>query len=189
MISQLFRKNNPENPEEKPAGTEEKAETAQEEAPAEETTGKKKKEKKKKTPMQELISCILTFLAALAIATFVRAYWVEPVRVDGTSMTNTLQDGEIVLVSKSAYRKNDPQRNDIVICRYPKRVDREINLGAALAVTQYEIFVKRRERYSQKCRLIWARMNISSSAITAIPPTTAAGRMWAPSPAARSWAR
>lgn len=146
MISQLFHKNNPKKPEENPvnpAETDEKNEAAQGENPAEETNGKKKKEKKKKTPMQELISCILTFLAALAIATLVRAYWVEPVRVDGTSMTNTLQNGEIVLVSKSAYRKAEPQRNDIVICRYPKRVDREINFGAALAVTQYEIFVKR----------------------------------------------
>lgn len=147
MISQLFNKNNPEKPEETPAAnpaeTEENPDAVQGETPAEETAGKKKKEKKKKTPKQELMSCILTFLAALAIATLVRAYWVEPVRVDGTSMTNTLQNGEIVLVSKTAYRNAEPQRNDIVICRYPKRVDREINLGAALAVTQYEIFVKR----------------------------------------------
>lgn len=146
MISQLFHKNNPEKPEETPAvnpAETEENEGTQGETQAEETAGKKKKEKKKKTPKQELMSCILTFLAALAIATFVRAYWVEPVRVDGTSMTNTLQNGEIVLVSKSAYRNAEPQRNDIVICRYPKRVDKEINFGAALAVTQYEIFVKR----------------------------------------------
>ena len=120
-----------------------------EETDAQETDepGKKhrraKKEKKKKTPKQEMISLIITFITALLVATLVRAFVAEPVRVDGESMTNTLQDGEIVLVSKMAYWSNDPQRNDIVICRYPNRVAREINFGAALAVTEYEIFVKR----------------------------------------------
>ena len=68
---------------------------------------------------------------------------VELIRVDGTSMTNTLQNGEIVVVSKLAYLTGEPQRNDIVICRYPNRVDSTINLGAAMAIDFHTLFVKR----------------------------------------------
>lgn len=106
---------------------------------------KKKKEKKKKTVGQEILSWIWTLLAALAIATLVRAFIAEPVRVDGTSMTNTLQDGEIVLVSKMAYGKGTEgmKRGDIVICRYPNRTNGSFHLGAGLSLDSYEIFVKR----------------------------------------------
>ena len=106
---------------------------------------KKKKEKKKKTVGQEIMSWVWTILAALAIATIVRAFIAEPVRVDGTSMTNTLQDGEIVLVSKMAYGKGTEgmKRGDIVICRYPGRTKGSFHLGAGLSLDSYEIFVKR----------------------------------------------
>ena len=60
----------------------------------------KKKEKEKNKPLaQKIMSWILTLLGAIVVALLVRAYIAEPIRVDGTSMTNALQDGEIVLVS------------------------------------------------------------------------------------------
>ena len=108
----------------------------------------KKKEKEKNKPLaQKIMSWILTLLSALVLACLFRMYIAEPIRVDGTSMTNTLQDGEIVLVSKLAYLRGDMQRNDIVICRYPGRVNEngasQINLGAALSLDVYTLFVKR----------------------------------------------
>ena len=104
---------------------------------------KKKKEKVKKTLKQEILSWVWTLLSAVIIASLIRAFVVEPIRVDGTSMTNTLQDGEIVLVSKLDYLFGKMQRNDVVICRYPGRIDRSINLGAALALDSHTLFVKR----------------------------------------------
>ena len=108
----------------------------------------KKKEKEKNKPLaQKIMSWILTLLGAVVVAMAVRAYIAEPIRVDGTSMTNTLLDGEIVLVSKLAYRNGDMKRNDIVICRYPGRVNengaKQFNLGAALSLDTYTLFVKR----------------------------------------------
>ncbi len=41
------------------------------------------------------------------------------VRVDGYSMLPTLNDGEYVLVSKLAYRKELPRRGDIIVFRFP----------------------------------------------------------------------
>ncbi len=103
----------------------------------------KKEKQKKKTVKEEIMSWILTLLAAVVIALLIRMYIGEAIRVDGTSMTNTLQDGEIVLVSKMAYLFGDMERNDIVICRYPNREQWTFNFGASLGLTQYTIFVKR----------------------------------------------
>ena len=108
-------------------------------------TRKKKKEKVKKTVGQEIMSWVWTLLAALAIATLVRTFIAEPVRVDGNSMANTLQDGEIVLVSKMAYGKGTKgmERGDIVICQYPNRLSGYLHLGGGLSLKNNTIFVKR----------------------------------------------
>lgn len=108
--------------------------------------GKKAKEKKKKTVGQEVIGWLLTLLVAAVAACLIRTLLFEPIRVDGESMTNTLQDGEIVLVTKPAYLRGDIQRGDIVICRYPNRnTQTNLNLGGSFEVTftHHTQFVKR----------------------------------------------
>ncbi|NCB36851.1 MAG: signal peptidase I, partial [Clostridia bacterium] len=47
----------------------------------------------------------------------------EPIRVDGQSMCDTLQDQEIMLVTKPEYLLGEPQRGDVVICKYPGRTE------------------------------------------------------------------
>ncbi len=106
--------------------------------------GKKaKKDKPKKTVGQEIMSWVVTLLAAVVIASLVRMYIFEPIRVDGRSMSNTLADGEIVFCSKIDYWTADPQRGDIVICRYPDRNEVLFNIGASIEVTEHTLFVKR----------------------------------------------
>lgn len=80
-----------------------------------------KPEKEKKTPLQELLSWILTLGMAVVIAFAIRTLLFEPVRVDGSSMCDTLVDGEIMLVTKPEYLLGDPQIGDVVICHYPGR--------------------------------------------------------------------
>jgi signal peptidase I len=106
---------------------------------------KKKKEKVKKSLGMEILSWVWTILIAFAVAMVVRAVIFEPVRVDGHSMDDTLDDKEIMLVSKFDYnsvwfsfpwqsneaKENAPRINlfgnpkqfDVVICRYPGRGD------------------------------------------------------------------
>lgn len=97
----------------------------QENQPVEETPKKKrwfsKKEKVKKTPAQEIREWIVTLAAAIVIALVVREFIFEPVRVDGSSMANTLVDGEVMFVTKPEYFMGDPERFDVVICHYPDR--------------------------------------------------------------------
>jgi len=85
------------------------------------TQKKVKKEKPKKTVGQEILSWVVTLVAAVAIALAIRYVLFEPIRVDGESMTNTLQDNEIVLATKPEYLFGSPKRGDIVICNYPNR--------------------------------------------------------------------
>lgn len=108
--------------------------------------GKNKKEKKKKTVGQEILSWVGTLLLAVVIAMTIRAFLFEPIRVDGRSMLETLQDGEIVLVTKPAVLMNKLKRGDVVIVRFPNRSKAaSIRLGAPvdLSFVSHELFVKR----------------------------------------------
>ena len=80
-----------------------------------------KKGKPKKTLKQEIISWVVTIVTAVALALVIRTFIFEPIRVDGSSMADTLQNGEITFTFKTGYLFNDPQRHDVVICRYPNR--------------------------------------------------------------------
>ena len=75
------------------------SEKKKKETPVEENTGKKKK-KVKRTLGQEILSWVLTILVAVVAALVIRSIVFEPVRVDGSSMDDTLANGEIMFVSK-----------------------------------------------------------------------------------------
>ncbi len=106
---------------------------------------KTKKEKKKKTMLQEIASFVLDVLVLFTAFMLLRTFVAEPVVVKGTSMTHTLQNKEVVLVSKMAYGKGTEgmQRGDIVICHYPGRTEGSWHLGANLTLTHHTVFVKR----------------------------------------------
>ena len=105
----------------------------------------RKNEKKKKSVKREIFEWILTVVVAVLIALPIRAFIFELVRVDGGSMDNTLANGEIMFVTKYDYASTwlclpwqdaetkeqakrittggEPERFDVVICRYPGRGD------------------------------------------------------------------
>ncbi len=62
----------------------------------------------------------IIFLVGLVIAMLIlRMFVVEPVRVEGPSMMNTLQNGERCLVEKVSFLFSKPKTGDIVIVRFP----------------------------------------------------------------------
>ena len=61
------------------------------------------------------------FVCCVAAALFLRVFVAEFVKVKGRSMLPTLQNGEVMLVSRGDYRLGQPQRFDVVICHYPGR--------------------------------------------------------------------
>ncbi len=101
--------------------------------------------KKKKTLTREILEWILTIVVAVVLAIPLKAFGFEMVRVEGGSMDNTLANGEVMFVTKYDYTSvwlsfpwqddeskekaarittgGNPQRFDVVICRYPGRGD------------------------------------------------------------------
>jgi len=88
-----------------------------------ETEQKPEDQKKKTNVKKEIISWVLTLGAAAIAALVIRTFLFEPIRVDGQSMCDTLQDGEIMLVTKPEYLLGDPEFGDVVICKYPGRTE------------------------------------------------------------------
>jgi len=69
----------------------------------------------------ELLSWLKELAIAAVIVLLVAAFLIQPVRVKGESMLDTLQDGEVMLVTKPEYLFGDPAFGDVVICHYPGR--------------------------------------------------------------------
>ena len=107
-----------------------------------------KKEKPKKSMKQEIFEWIMVFVVAAAMAFVVRTFIFEPVRVDGSSMLDTLVDNEYMIATKFDYLLDNPERFDIVICDYPNtddgmyRVKRVIGLpGEVIQLLGGELYV------------------------------------------------
>lgn len=83
----------------------------------------KNNEKVKKSIKREIFEWVMVFVVAAAMAFVVRTFIFEPVRVDGSSMLDTLTDGEYMIATKFDYIFGDPERFDIVICNYPNTND------------------------------------------------------------------
>ena len=86
-----------------------------------EQTATEETKKKPTNWKKELLSWIMTFVVAVAVALPIRTFVFEPIRVDGQSMCDTLQDGEVMIVTKPEYLVGDPERGDVIICKYPGR--------------------------------------------------------------------
>lgn len=67
--------------------------------------------------LETLILAILLFLAINAIS--------ARIRVDGSSMVPTLQNGQFVMVSRLAYILGEPSRGDVVVFHYPRDPEQE----------------------------------------------------------------
>ena len=109
---------------------------------------KAKKEKPKKSMKHEIFEWVMVFVVAAALAFVVRTFIFEPVRVDGSSMLNTLTDSDFMIATKFDYLLGDPERFDIVICDYPNtddgmyRVKRVIGLpGETIELRAGELYV------------------------------------------------
>lgn len=65
--------------------------------------------------MNNFIKEWVPYIAIIVIVILVRTYIVTPVIVRGDSMYNTLEDGEVLFLSKISYRLDDIKRFDIVV--------------------------------------------------------------------------
>ncbi len=83
--------------------------------------GEAPSEKKKTNWKKELREWIVSLAVALLIVFVVRTFFFTLIRVDGSSMENTLLSGERLFVTVLDMKLSAPERGDVVICHYPNR--------------------------------------------------------------------
>lgn len=74
------------------------------------------KEKFNKKSFWELVRFALL---ALAIVVPIRVFIAQPFIVDGSSMSPTFENGQYLIVDEISYRLENPERDDVVVFRYP----------------------------------------------------------------------
>ena len=68
---------------------------------------------------REVISGVQTLLSAAVYATLIVTFGVQVARVDGQSMSPTLEDHDRLIVNKFVYEIGEPRPGDIVMLYYP----------------------------------------------------------------------
>lgn len=77
--------------------------------------------KPKKSFWRELREWVVSLLVALVVVLFLQNFVFTLIRVDGSSMSPTLSDGERLFVTVYDAKFGTVDRGDIVICHYPNR--------------------------------------------------------------------
>lgn len=96
---------------------------------------------------KELRSWIFLIVVAFLISFLLRAYVIQPFRVQMTSMVSTLEPNDLVLVEKITYRFSKPQRGDIVVFVPPnnpndKYIKRVIGLpGETVSIKSDTVYI------------------------------------------------
>ena len=108
---------------------------------------KTEKEKPQKSMKQEIFEWVMVFVVAAALAFVVRTFIFEPVRVDGSSMLNTLTDSDFMIATKFDYLLGDPERFDIVICDYPNTDDGKYRVKRVIGMPGETIELRAGELY------------------------------------------
>ena len=63
----------------------------------------------------EIFKTVMSYLLIIVCVILIRIFFIDPVRVDGGSMDTTLANGQIMILNKIVYKRNDIKRFDIVV--------------------------------------------------------------------------
>ena len=73
--------------------------------------------KEKNEKLIEIFKEILSYIVIIGLVVFIRIFIFDPVKVDGPSMDTTLSNGQILILNKFTYKKNDIKRYDLVVVK------------------------------------------------------------------------
>ncbi|HOB20617.1 MAG TPA: signal peptidase I [Candidatus Atribacteria bacterium] len=101
----------------------------------------------KSDAIRELKGWVFSLMTAVIAALLIRAFIIETVLVEGSSMRPTLNNNERVILYKTGYLLGTPRRGDIIVFRTPKDqrvnyVKRVIGLpGETVRITDGTVYV------------------------------------------------
>ena len=93
--------------------------------------------------LKKWLPAAIAVIVFAAICVLLRAFVVHTVRIEGTSMVDTLRSGDIALVTRFDYRTSPPERGDIVECTFPGRSGTYIKRVIGLPGEQIDIIDSR----------------------------------------------
>ncbi len=79
----------------------------------------KEKEKEPKSKLREAVEFLIPIVVAVIIAIVLKSVVFANAVVPTGSMLNTIHEGDRIIASRIAYIKEDPQRYDVIIFKYP----------------------------------------------------------------------
>ena len=77
---------------------------------------------KKRGVLFHIIDITLNIVIIVAIVAIIRTFVVSPFKIEGSSMTATLENNEYIVINKFRYLFQNPSRGDIVVFRPPSEV-------------------------------------------------------------------
>ena len=69
--------------------------------------------------MKNKVKVLLPYIIIILVVLFIKAFIVTPIKVNGESMYPTLEEGDIMILNKTANYFNKPERFDIVVVNMP----------------------------------------------------------------------
>lgn len=93
------------------------AETEEKIISPEGTTGQKPEQRK--NIWESFLELAKFAIIAIVLVLPIRMFIAQPFIVSGSSMFPTFIDGEYLIVDEISYRLSDPQRDDVIVFRYP----------------------------------------------------------------------
>jgi signal peptidase I len=76
--------------------------------------------------MKKILLEIKDYVIIILVVVLIRCFIVTPAVVDGDSMDNTLENGQVVLINKFNYLFNEPKRFQIVVVKTGEKHDKII---------------------------------------------------------------
>ena len=129
-------------------------------------------EEKKPSVIREILSFILYVAVVVGITFFIITFVGQRTYVSGSSMENTLSDGDNLIVDKITYRFSEPKRFDIIVFpfRYEEKVyyiKRIIGLpGETIQIQNGDIYIDGEILYESYGREVMRYAGLAAEPIT-----------------------
>ena len=94
--------------------------------------------------MKDNLKKLLPYVIVVIVVILIKVYVVTPIRVNGKSMEPTLYEKDIMILNKTAYYFNEPERFDIVVVNMPDEylIKRVIGLpGEKVEIKDNKVYI------------------------------------------------
>ena len=88
---------------------------------------------------KEIREWVVSLAVALVVVLLIRTFLFTIISVDGPSMSDTLLDGDRLMVTVLDMKLNGPERFDVIICKYPERNDQYVKRVVGLPGETLEV--------------------------------------------------